>query len=136
MIKQIKFRLKSRSRGAHLVTGEIIEALGDLPDVGLVNLMLMHTSAALTINENVDPDVRNDMSAIFDRLVPERQSFYTHVFEGDDDMPAHAKSTIAGVSLSVPVSGGRLCLGRWQGIYLMEFRDYGGSRSIVATVIS
>ncbi len=136
MIRQISFKLQGRRRGAHLVTAEIEAALGGLPEVGLVNLLIQHTSAALTINENADPDVRADMAAIFDHLVPERQSYYTHTFEGDDDMPAHAKSTLAGVSLSIPVTGHRLNLGRWQGIYLLEFRDFGGPRSIVATIIS
>lgn len=136
MVRQTTFTLAPRRRGAHLITREISDSLGQLPETGLVNLLIQHTSAALTINENADPDVRTDMAAIFDRLVPERQPFYTHTFEGDDDMPAHAKSTIAGASINIPVTAGRLNLGRWQGIYLLEFRDYGGPRTIVATILS
>lgn len=105
-----------------------------LPDVGLLNLFIKHTSAALTINENADPDVRVDMKSIFDRLVKEREPYYTHTFEGDDDMPAHAKASIIGPSVTIPIAHGRLNLGTWQGIYLCEFRDYGGARKIVATI--
>lgn len=136
MVRQTTFTLSPRRRGAHLVTSEITRQLGEMPAVGLVNLLIQHTSAALSINENADPDVRVDMAAIFDRLVPERAPYYTHTMEGDDDMPAHAKSTLAGASLSIPITNGRLNLGRWQGIYLLEFRDYGGPRIIVATIIS
>lgn len=108
--------------------------LPDLPDVGLLNLFIKHTSAALTINENADPDVRVDMKSIFDRLVKAREPYYTHTFEGDDDMPAHAKASIIGPSVTIPIAHGRLNLGTWQGIYLCEFRDYGGARKIVATI--
>lgn len=105
-----------------------------MPRIGLLNLFLKHTSAALTINENADPDVRIDMKSIFDRLVKEGEPYYEHVMEGLDDMPAHAKSSIIGNSLTIPIINGRLNLGTWQGIYLCEFRDYGGPRKIVATV--
>jgi secondary thiamine-phosphate synthase enzyme len=135
MIDQIEFSLQPRKRGFHLVTNEVLQHLPALPQKGLLNLFIKHTSAALTINENADPDVRDDMEAIFNRLVREREPYYTHTSEGDDDMPAHAKSTIAGVSLTIPITGGRLNMGIWQGIYLCEFRDYGGKRSIVATII-
>ncbi len=101
----------------------------------IINLFIKHTSAALSINENADPDVRIDMKSIFNRLVKEREPYYLHTMEGDDDMPAHAKSSIIGVSLTIPISNGRLNLGTWQGIYLCEFRDYGGPRKIVATII-
>jgi secondary thiamine-phosphate synthase enzyme len=101
----------------------------------LLNLFLKHTSAALTINENADPDVQTDMGSIFDHLVREREPFYEHTLEGNDDMPAHAKSTLAGVSLNIPISNGQLNMGIWQGIYLCEFRNHGGNRTIVATVM-
>lgn len=136
MVDQKEFYLHSYPRGFHLVTNEIIKHLPNLPETGIVNLFLKHTSAALSINENADPDVTADMAKIFDRLVRERESYYEHVFEGDDDMPAHAKSTLAGVSLTIPVTNYRLNMGTWQGIYLCEFRNNGGSRKIVATIIS
>lgn len=134
MWKQIEIRLRPRPAGFHLVTEEIFRQFPDLPSVGLVNLFIRHTSAALTINENADPDVRTDMKSIFDRLVRERESYYQHTFEGDDDMPAHAKASIIGPSLTIPISAGRPALGTWQGIYLCEFRSHGGSRRIIATV--
>lgn len=134
MWKQIEIRLRPRPAGFHLVTEEIVRQLPDLPSVGLVNLFIRHTSAALTINENADPDVRTDMKSIFDRLVREREPYYQHTFEGDDDMPAHAKASIIGPSLTIPISAGRPALGTWQGIYLCEFRRHGGSRRIIATV--
>ena len=102
----------------------------------MLNLFVKHTSCALSVNENADPDVRADMEAILNHLVPENQSYYRHVMEGADDMPAHAKSSLFGVSLNIPVTRGRLNLGTWQGIYLCEFRDYGGPRRIVATIMS
>jgi len=136
MVSQVEFSLKSRRRGFHLVTDEIIMNLPHLPSIGLLNLFIQHTSAALTINENADPDVRTDFETIFNHLVREREPFYVHTLEGDDDMPAHVKSTLTGVSISIPISGGRLNLGTWQGIYLCEFRNNGGSRRIVATIIS
>ncbi len=134
MWKQIEFTLHPRKNGFHLVTDEIVDHLPDLPRVGLLNLFIKHTSAALSINENADYDVRVDMKSIFDRLVRERESYYTHTMEGDDDMPAHAKSSIIGASVTIPISNGRLNLGTWQGIYLCEFRDHGGARKIVATI--
>lgn len=135
MVSQSEFYLKERPRGFHLVTDEIEANLPELPEQGLVNLFIKHTSAALTLNENADPDVREDMAAVFDRLVREREPYYLHTLEGDDDMPAHAKSTLAGASLTIPVTGGRLNLGTWQGVWLCEFRNRGGRRRIVATVI-
>lgn len=134
MWKQIEFTLRPRKNGFHLVTDEIMQHLPALPAVGMVNLFIKHTSAALTINENADPDVRADMKSIFDRLVREREPYYLHTMEGDDDMPAHAKASIIGQSIVLPVTGGRLNLGTWQGIYLCEFRDYGGPRKIIATI--
>ena len=134
MWQQIEFRLQERRRGFHLVTDEILRNLPPLPEIGLLNLFIKHTSAALSINENADPDVRLDMESIFNRLVKEREPYYRHTLEGDDDMPAHAKSSIIGASLTVPISGGKLNLGTWQGIYLCEFRDCGGRRKVVATI--
>ncbi|MDE6337037.1 MAG: secondary thiamine-phosphate synthase enzyme YjbQ [Muribaculaceae bacterium] len=137
MIEQIEFRLKAKRRGCHLITGEIMQRLPKpLPDYGLMNIFVKHTSCGLTINENADPDVRSDMSKILDRIVPENQPYYDHTMEGADDMPAHAKSSLMGVSLTIPITAGRLNLGIWQGIYLCEFRDYGGERSIVVTLYS
>ena len=135
MWKQVEFSLRPRRRGFHLVTDEVLQHLSGLPHVGLVHLFIKHTSAALSLNENADPSVRDDMEGIFDRLVREGESFYTHTLEGADDMPSHAKSSIVGSSVMIPVSNGTLNLGTWQGIYLCEFRDRGGSRRIVATVM-
>lgn len=128
--------LRPRERGIHLVTDEIEQQLDLLGEVnaGLLHLFLQHTSAALSLNENADPLVRHDMHQYIERLVPEREPYYRHTYEGDDDMPAHIKSSLMGVSLTVPVTAGRLALGTWQGIYLAEFRNHGGSRRILATL--
>lgn len=134
MWHQIELTLRARPNGFHLVTAEILRQLPPLPSVGLLNLFIKHTSAALSINENADPDVRTDLKSIFDRMVKEREPYYRHTMEGDDDMPAHAKTSIIGNSLTIPITDGRLNLGVWQGIYLCEFRTYGGPRKIVATV--
>ena len=134
MIQQIEFTLTPKSRGCHLITREIWEHLPKpLPQTGLLNLFVKHTSCALSINENADPDVRLDMENIFNHLVKENEPYYEHTLEGADDMPAHAKSSLVGVSLTIPITGGHLNLGTWQGIYLCEFRRYGGPRKIVAT---
>lgn len=135
MIQQVEFALAAKHRGCHLVTREIIDRLPKpLPKAGLLNLFVKHTSCALSINENADPDVRSDMEKIMDHIVRENEPYYDHVLEGADDMPAHAKSSLFGVSLSITITDGRLNLGTWQGIYLCEFRDYGGPRRIVATI--
>lgn len=135
MIQQVEFALAAKHRGYHLVTREIIDRLPKpLPKAGLLNLFVKHTSCALSINENADPDVRSDMEKIMNHIVRENEPYYDHVLEGADDMPAHAKSSLFGVSLSIPITDGRLNLGTWQGIYLCEFRDYGGPRRIVATI--
>ena len=118
-----------------MVTAEILGQLPKLPQTGLVNIFTKHTSCGLSINENYDPDVRADMETIFNRLVPEGRPEYVHTLEGDDDMPAHAKSTLSGVSLTIPITNGRLNLGTWQGIYFCEYRNYGGSRELVVTII-
>lgn len=135
MITQTEFTVGPFPRGIHLVTGEVLRNLPKLPEKGLLNLLIKHTSAALALNENADPDVRHDLNMIFDRLVPENAPYYLHTDEGPDDMPSHAKSVMVGSSLSIPITGGRLNLGIWQGIYLCEFRDCGGPRRIVATII-
>ena len=134
MIQQTEFTLSAKRRGFHLVTREILSNLPTLPKTGLLNLFVQHTSCALSINENADPDVRSDMEKIMNHIVKENEPYYDHVLEGADDMPAHAKSSLFGVSLTIPITDGRLNLGTWQGIYLCEFRDYGGPRKIVATV--
>lgn len=136
MVEQIEFTLRPYPRGIHLVTGEVMRQLPPLPEKGLLNLLIKHTSAALALNENADPDVRHDLNMIFDRLVPENAPFYLHTDEGPDDMPSHAKSVIVGSALTLPITDGHLNLGTWQGIYLCEFRDYGGPRRVVATVLS
>ena len=135
MIDQRIFTLKPRTRGFHLITSEVVAQLPPLPQVGILNLFVQHTSCALSINENYDPSVRADMEQIYNRLVRENEPYYRHTDEGSDDMPSHAKSSLTGVSLTIPITNGRLNLGTWQGIYLCEFRDYGGPRRVVATVI-
>lgn len=135
MIEQTEFSLRPYPRGVHKITSDILAELPPLPSKGIVNLLIKHTSAALALNENADPDVRRDMAAILDRMVPENAPYYMHTDEGPDDMPAHAKAVLVGATLTLPVTGGRLNLGTWQGIYLCEFRNYGGPRKIVATVI-
>ena len=135
MIIQSTFNLSAKRRGCHLVTEEILKNLPNpLPNAGLLNLFVQHTSCALTINENYDPDVRTDMESILNHLVKEREPYYEHTLEGSDDMPAHAKSSLFGVSITSPITDGQLNLGTWQGIYLCEFRNHGGARSIVATI--
>lgn len=135
MIQQIEFSLRPYPRGIHLVTGDVMRELPPLPEKGLLHLIIKHTSAALALNENADPDVRHDLNAIFNRLVPENAPYYLHFDEGPDDMPSHAKAVIVGSTLTVPVTHGRLNLGIWQGIYLCEFRNSGGPRHIVATIV-
>ena len=134
MWKQIEIALVARKRGCHLITEEIMRQLPELPKVGLMNIFIKHTSAALTINENADPDVQIDLAAILDRLVKEREPYYRHTMEGYDDMPAHAKASLIGPSLTIPITRGRPNLGTWQGIYLCEFRNYGGFRKLVVTI--
>jgi secondary thiamine-phosphate synthase enzyme len=133
---QHEITLRPRPRGFHLVTREVLEGVPELGDVGvgLLHVFIRHTSASLTLNENASPDVRDDFEAYFDAAVPEDAPYWTHTIEGPDDMPAHIKASVLGPSLSLPVSGGRLALGTWQGIYLCEHRDHGGARSLVATL--
>jgi len=133
---QRQLDLQPRSRGFHLVTREVLGALPEVADVqvGLLHLLIQHTSASLTLNENASPDVRRDFASWFDAAVPEDAPFWTHTLEGPDDMPAHVKASLLGPSLTLPIAAGRLALGTWQGIYLCEHRDHGGPRSLVATV--
>ena len=128
-------RLAPRSRGFHLITAELDQALADMekPDIGLLHLFLQHTSASLSINENADPDVTRDLEMAFRNVVSEDLP-YRHTCEGPDDMPAHIKASMLGCSLTIPIEAGRLCLGTWQGIYLCEHRIRGGSRNVVLTL--
>jgi secondary thiamine-phosphate synthase enzyme len=132
---QEQIELRPRPRGFHLVTSEILDAVPDLGriEVGLANVFMQHTSASLTLNENASPDVRRDFSAWFDRAVPDGAEYFVHTLEGPDDMPAHIKTSLTGSSLTIPVSRGALALGTWQGIYLAEHRDNGGSRRVMFT---
>lgn len=133
---QKKIHLRAKRRGFHLVTSEVLEQLPEISNykVGMLHLLLQHTSASLTINENADPSVRTDFESHFNEFVPERAPYYIHTYEGDDDMPAHLKSSTLGVDLNIPMGSGTLLLGTWQGIYLGEHRDHASSRSIVATL--
>ena len=134
MIKQEAFSLQTRSRGFHIVTEEIMNHIGELPEQGILNLYITHTSAGLCINEAADPDVLTDFESFFNKIVPENEPFLVHTIEGPDDMPAHIKASLVGSSISIPITQHRLNLGTWQGIYLCEFRNHGGSRKIVATI--
>ena len=133
---QHEILLSPRPRGVHLITREIVAAVPEIGrySVGLAHLFIRHTSAALALNENADPTVRDDMEAYFNRLAPENAPYFTHTLEGPDDMPAHLKAVLLGSSLTIPISDGRLALGTWQGIYLCEHRDDGGRRRVVVTL--
>jgi secondary thiamine-phosphate synthase enzyme len=132
---QQQVTLAPRPRGFHLVTGEIVDGVPELAslEVGLAVVFMQHTSASLTINENASPDVRRDFAEWFDRAVPDGASYFAHTLEGPDDMPAHIKASLTGASLVLPVRGGRLALGTWQGIYLCEHREDGGARRVLVT---
>jgi len=133
---QKEVSLKSRRRGFYLISDEICDAIPEINKlrVGLVHILLQHTSAALTLNENADPSVREDFERFFNRLAPENEHYYTHTYEGPDDMPAHLKSSLLGCELTLPITDGSLNLGTWQGIYLCEPRDRAGSRTILVTI--
>ncbi|WP_024298431.1 secondary thiamine-phosphate synthase enzyme YjbQ [Methylomicrobium lacus] len=133
---QKEIRLKARPRGFHWVTEDILRQLPELEkvSVGMLNVFIKHTSASLTINENADPTVRQDFESFFNRAVPEDEPYYKHTYEGSDDLPSHLKSSILGCSLNIPITHGRLNLGIWQGIYLCEHRNHGGSRELVVTL--
>ena len=137
MIQQVEIVLSPYPRGFHLITQEVLGKveIGDIK-AGLLHIFIKHTSASLTINENADPTVRADFESHFNTFIPENAPYYKHDYEGADDMPAHLKSSTLGSSVLIPVTNGRLNLGTWQGIYLGEHRDYGGSRKLVVTIYS
>ncbi len=133
---QKEIRLRAQPRGFHLVTDEVLAQIPELADVriGLMNVFIQHTSASLTINENADYTVREDFERFFNRAVPEGEPYYQHLDEGEDDLPAHLKSSLLGSALTIPVTNGHLNLGTWQGIYLCEHRNHGGSRRLIVTL--
>lgn len=132
---QRNIQLKSYKRGFHLITDQILDALPQIEEIsiGQLQVFIKHTSASLTLNENVDPTVRHDFEKHFNEMVPEGAKYYKHTYEGLDDMPAHIKASLLGASVQIPITNGKLNLGMWQGIYLCEHRDYGGSRTLVIT---
>ena len=136
-IYQKSIRLKPYPRGFHLITNEILRDFHEIAEIkaGLLHIFIQHTSASLTLNENADPTVRADFESHFNKMVPENMPYYRHDYEGDDDMPAHLKSSILGSSVTVPVTNGRLNTGTWQGVYLCEHRDHGGPRRLVLTLV-
>jgi len=136
MVRQVEIVLPAFPRGFHLITDYIRQAL-PLRDVqaGVLHIFIKHTSAAIMVNENYDPSVRTDLENAFNHIVPENEPYYTHILEGSDDMPAHIKTAMIGTHVSIPVTGGRLNLGTWQGIYLCEFRNRGGRRKLVLTLV-
>lgn len=134
MIRQESFSLRAQPRGFHIITNEVITHLDDLPAAGILNLYIKHTSAGLCINEAADPDVLVDFESFYNKIVPENEPFLVHTIEGPDDMPAHIKASLVGSSITIPITAHRLNLGTWQGIYLCEFRNHGGSRKLVATI--
>ena len=133
---QKEIKLKARSRGFHLVTEEVKSQLQELKEInsGILNVFIKHTSAGITINENADPKVRKDFESHFNEMVPENMPYYKHTLEGSDDMPAHIKASLLGSSLQIPVTNGKLNMGTWQGIYLAEHRNNGGSRKLVLSL--
>ena len=133
---QKEISLNPRLRGFHLITDEILQNLQEIGDIsiGTMEIFIKHTSASLTINEDADPTVRDDFESHFNQIVPENAPYYKHTIEGPDDMPAHLKSSILGSSVTIPITNGTLNLGTWQGIYLCEHRNHGGSRSVVLTL--
>ncbi|RLV60634.1 YjbQ family protein [Parashewanella curva] len=133
---QKRFSISPQKRGFHLITEEVVAQLPELKhfEVGLLNIFIQHTSASLTINENADPTVRQDFESYFNHHVPENETYYRHTYEGSDDMPAHLKASLLGNNVTIPISKGRLNMGMWQGIYLGEHRNHGGSRTLVATL--
>jgi secondary thiamine-phosphate synthase enzyme len=136
MIQQSEITLPSFCRGYHLITGFIEKNLPELPEKGLLHILVKHTSAGITINENADPTVRTDFEAFINKMIPERDPVYVHTYEGDDDMPGHLKSSVIGAEITIPITNHRLNLGTWQGIYFCEFRNFGGARKLMLTVFS
>ena len=135
MIYQKELCISSKPRGFHLITHDVASSFSELKEIkkGILQVFIKHTSASLTINEDADPTVRDDFEAHFNEMVPENQSYYQHTTEGADDMPAHLKSSILGSSIQIPITNGSLNLGTWQGIYLCEHRNHGGSRTLFLT---
>jgi secondary thiamine-phosphate synthase enzyme len=133
---QKEISLNPKQRGFHLITDEMLKHLPEVLEieVGTMQVFIKHTSASLTINEDADPTVRDDFESHFNQMVPENAPYYQHTFEGPDDMPAHLKSSILGSSVNIPITDGKLNLGTWQGIYLCEHRNRGGSRKLVVTI--
>jgi len=136
LVQHFHIQLPPQSRGHHLITDQILATVGTLPRAGYLKVFIQHTSAGLTINENADPDVRVDFESIFNDLVPENLPYLVHTIEGPDDMPAHIKSTLVGSTVEIPIIEGRLALGTWQGIYLCEFRNSGGARKLVVSIVT
>ena len=136
MIQQKEIVLQNYRRGYHLITRLIEQSIDNFPETGLLNILVKHTSAGITLNENADPSVRADFNTFIDDLVPETYPRFAHTLEGSDDMPAHLKSSLVGQSVTIPISNHRLNLGTWQGIYFCEFRNYGGNRKLVLTIFS
>lgn len=136
MVKQLHITLPPFKRGYHLITNLIERELPLLPETGLINILIQHTSAGISLNENADPSVRQDFESFMNKLVPENDPLFIHILEGEDDMPAHLKSSLIGASVNIPITGHRLNLGTWQGIYLCEFRNSGGRRKLVITILS
>ncbi|GLR17965.1 secondary thiamine-phosphate synthase enzyme YjbQ [Portibacter lacus] len=134
MVDQYQIKLASRQRGFHLITEEVLRQIGRLPKAGILNIFIKHTSAAITINENADPSVRVDFERYYNEIVDENLPGLTHTIEGPDDMPAHIKAALTGSDINIPITNGQLNLGTWQGIYLCEFRNYGGARTIIVSV--
>ncbi len=135
MATTFDIQLPHYNRGFHLITDQIKRQLPDLPEHGLLVVFIKHTSAALTLNENADPDVRHDFNSFFNRLVPDGTSYFIHTLEGPDDMSAHIKASLLGASVTIPIKDHRLNLGTWQGIYLCEFRDGGDRRQLSITIL-
>lgn len=136
MVNQTEFALRPRSRGFHSITDEVLSHLDKLPETGLLSLYIKHTSAGIMINEDADPDVKVDFESVYNHIVPENLPFLIHTIEGPDDMPAHIKTSMVGTSVTIPITNYNLNMGTWQGIFLCEFRNRGGSRKIVATIYS
>ncbi len=136
MIYQKEIVLSNYKRGYHLITDWVMQNLSGLPEYGILNVFVKHTSAGVTLNENADPTVRTDFESFINKMIPENDPCYVHVYEGSDDMPAHLKSSVIGASINIPITNYRLNLGTWQGIYFCEFRNYGGRRKLVLTIYS
>ncbi len=136
MIQQKEITLPRFKRGYHLITSLIVEELSELPEKGLLHILVKHTSAGITLNENADPTVRTDFESFMNKMIPENDSVYIHTYEGSDDMPAHLKSSVIGAEVTIPITNHQLNMGIWQGIYFCEFRNFGGARKVVLTVYS